>query len=136
MIERFSDWQSRLTAYLSVVARQPLAYGVHDCALFAAGAVAAMTGEDIAAPYRGRYSTLRGGLRVLRRDGLDDHVALARARLPLRGVVNALPGDVAICTGTDGLALGIVQGQGVYVLQPSGGIGILPLTDAVEVLAV
>ena len=62
---RHSNWTAPLIEYLAAAARRPFKPGHHDCALFAAGAVAAMTGTDFAAQWRGRYTTLRGGLRVI-----------------------------------------------------------------------
>lgn len=135
-IARYPDWRARLTAYLAAGAREPFAYGRHDCALFAAGAVAAMTGIDLAAPFRGRYRSLRGGLRVMRAAGYADHVALAAAHLPACDPARALPGDLAVFDTPDGRALGVVQGPGVYVLGPSGALSIMPRTAASGALTV
>lgn len=134
---RFPDWHPRLVAWLTEVARLPFAYGSHDCALFAAGAVAAMTGHDFAAPWRGRYTTLRGGLRVLRAAGFADHVSLAQSVLPPRAPAFAQPGDLAVIGDTPGdRALGVVQGPGVYVLSPSGALALVPRMQAVAALEV
>lgn len=115
---RVTDWRKALTGYLRAAGRTAYAPGQHDCALFAAGAVVAMTGRDYAAPYRGRYTTIRGGLRVLRKDGYADHIALAAAHLPEVAVARARPGDLAVVESQDGPALGVVQGEAVYVLLP------------------
>ena len=72
---RLDDWHARLAAYVYEAGRTPFAYGAHDCALFAAGAVAAMTGTDLASDWRGRYRTLAGGLKAVKRAGHADHVA-------------------------------------------------------------
>lgn len=129
-------WRLALMQYLGEVARRPVEMGRHDCGLFAAGAVLAMTGLDFAAPYRGRYRTMRGGLRVLRRDGYRNHVDLARAHFRALPVVDAMPGDLAVIPADAVPALGVVQGAGVYVLRVEGGLGLLPLTRAIEVLRV
>jgi hypothetical protein len=128
-IERFPDWRARLLEYLIEVSRIPFEDGVHDCALFLAGGVNAMTGVDFAAPYRGRYTTLRGGIRILRKAGFRDHVALAEASLPRKPVALANEGDGACVDTPDGPALGIVQGSQIYFLSPAG-LGFLPLTSA------
>lgn len=129
LLSRYPDWRVRLVQYLSDVSRTPFKDGEHDCALFLAGGVLAMTGHDFAAPYRGRYTTLRGGLRILRKDGFTDHVALASSSLSEKPVALAQEGDGA-CVGTpDGPALGIVQGAQIYFLSPSG-LGLVPLTSA------
>jgi hypothetical protein len=126
---RYADWRQHLVAYLADAARRPFAQGTHDCALFLAGGVLAMTGQDYAARYRGRYTTTRGGLRILRKDGFETHVALAAHYLPDLPVALAREGDAAVVPTGDGPALGIVQGEGIYVLGP-GGMGVVPLTTA------
>lgn len=132
---RLTDWQPRLTAYLAMSARAAFKEGAHDCALFAAGAVQAMTGVDYAAAYRDRYTTTRGGMRILRRDGFSDHVALAAAHLAEKPVARALPGDLAVIDTPDGPALGVVQGEGIFVLSQSG-MALVPLLAACKVFEV
>jgi hypothetical protein len=116
-----------LTAYVARVARLRFQWGQHDCAIFAAGAVEALTGRDLAAPYRGRYSTMRGGLRVIRRDGFADHAAYFAAHLPEK--TRPTPGDLAVIPTPDGPAMGVVQGAHVYVLSPEG-LRLVPLAAA------
>lgn len=132
---RFPDWRPRLVAYMARVAPLPFRPGVHDCALFVAGAVAAMTGTDPARGWRGCYTTLRGGLRVLRRAGFADHVALVASRHRAKPVAMAQVGDIAVVPAPDGSALGIVQGAGVYVLRPEG-LAVVPLTAATAAFGV
>ena len=134
-LSRFPDWRTRLVAYLSASVRLPFEDGKHDCALFLAGGVLAMTGQDFAAPYRGRYTTIAGGIRILRKDGYDDHVDLARAHLAQKSPAFANEGDGAVVQTEDGPSLGIVQGAQVYVLAPSGMV-LVPLSLAHTVLEV
>lgn len=118
---RMKDWEPRLIAYLSGLKALPFVPGTHDCALFTAGAVEAMTSIDFAAEWRGRYKTLKGGQRALKKAGFADHVALAAALFEAVPPAFAHRGDIAVVTGADGVAaLGIVQGEGVYVLKPEG----------------
>ena len=58
-------WLASLEAYLASKMYQPFEWGVHDCALFAAGAIQAMTGMDVASSYRGKYSDESGAYEVL-----------------------------------------------------------------------
>jgi hypothetical protein len=132
---RFSDWRSRLIQYLAAASRKPFREGQHDCALFLAGAVEAMTGVDYAAPYRGRYTTLRGGMRILRKDGFADHIVLARAHLHEKPISFAAEGDGAYLHAEGSVQLGLVQGAQVYVLRPEG-LGLVPLTAATAALEV
>ena len=125
---RLPDWRTRLHQYLCIARTRPLRPGHHDCCLFGAGAIEAMTGVDLAAPYRGRYTTFAGGRRVLRRDGYADHMALIAAHLPEAHVSTALAGDIAILPTEDGPAVGVVGDGGVaYVLGLHGGLALCPM---------
>lgn len=128
---RLPDWRRRLLAYLDAARGRPFAWGSHDCALFAAGAVEAQTGEDIGARWRGRYTTARGAARVLRAEGCDGLAAAAGASLAEIAPLAAGPGDVALVSGDHGEALGVVQGAAVYVVRPDG-LGLVPLTAALR----
>jgi len=134
-LTRLPDWHARLVAYLAAASRTPFAPGAHDCALFAAGAVQAMTGNDLAEGWRGRYRTLAGGRRVLKREGVADHVALAARHLEEVPVSWAQPGDVAAVPTADGPALGVVQGASIYVVS-AAGLGLVPLTAAARAFRV
>lgn len=127
-MERLPDWKPRLIAWLASIARNPFVPGEHDCALFVGGAIAAMTGEDPAARYRGRYTTIRGGLRVLRRDGHADHVALVASVLVEIAPIMAQVGDIAVVATEEGPALGVVAGAEILVLSPEGLVPVSLLT--------
>jgi hypothetical protein len=138
---RLTDWRPRLQAYLAEVTARPFAYGSHDCALFAAGAVQAMTGEDLARDYRGDYQSLKGGLKLLVKAGHADHVAVLRARFEEIAPAFAAVGDIAVIgpeaapsaepsrntLGT--AALGIFAGEHIAVLREDG-LGFTPRTAA------
>lgn len=114
-----SDWRVRLHAYLADARQRTFGYGgadgSQDCALFVAGAVEAMTGIDPAAEYRGRYTTLTGGLRVLRKAGYIDHVDLVAATLPeVRPAHLAQVGDIAVVPSGDDMVLGLVGGPRIF----------------------
>ncbi len=133
---RLVNWESRLMAYIAGVARTGFAFGQHDCALFAAGGVEAVTGDDPAHAWRGRYVSQAGGIRRLRRSGHDDHIAAARALFPKLHPSGAMLGDLAVVPSGDGLgAIGIVQGEMIYVLRPDG-LGLLPASAGTIFLGV
>lgn len=133
-ITRLPDWRPRLDAWIAAAQGQVFVYGVQDCALFAAGAVEAMTGIDLAAEWRGRYASEAEGRALVG----GDHVALARSLLPARpSVLDATIGDVAIVEAPRGRqALAIVGGEHILGLHPVVGLTRAPLTDARAVLAV
>jgi hypothetical protein len=141
-LDRLPDWRARLGHHGRASARCPFAWGAHDCALFAAGAVQAITGLDIAAEWRGRYTTARGAMRVLRRDGGDGLVGLAQARFDEIPVATAQVGDLAVLpsesddrrAGFDHV-LGVVIGEHIWVLRPDG-LGAVGLLQAERAFAV
>lgn len=67
ILKRLPDWRERLDAEVQRKALCVFQWGINDCMLFAADLIRAMTGADLGAPYRGRYSTPIGAARILRR---------------------------------------------------------------------
>lgn len=66
---RREDWPEILMDHIEAAKTRPFSWGKMDCALFAADIVRALTGEDYAAEFRGRYSTSRGAATALTRYG-------------------------------------------------------------------
>ena len=116
-MDRFVDWRVRFGAYITSVKNQPFEWGKLDCALFAAGAVKAQTGLDLAVDFRG-YRTELGGLRKARKLGFADHVDVFARALPSADRLRV--GDIAIIQEDGRRALGVVQGRGVYAMQIDG----------------
>jgi hypothetical protein len=63
-MSRLIDWSPRLTAVFVAARGRTFVYGEHDCCIFAADCVLAVTGRDVAADWRGRYATWDGGMRL------------------------------------------------------------------------
>lgn len=135
LIRRY-DWRVRLGRWLRSINDRAVRPGQHDCCLFGAGAIRAQTGVDLAAPFRGRYTTFAGGRRILRRAGYADHIALIADWLPEAHVSEALDGDIAIVPTEEGDAVAVVQGAVVYVLTPSGGLGMAPMAPVTRLFKV
>ena len=133
-MKRHPDWRRRLELYLRDISARAYRPGQHDCALFVAGAIHAMTGTDPARGWRG-YGSLKTGQARLREKGFADHVALVASLLPEITPILARAGDIAVVNSheRDGIpdALGVVQGAGIYVLRRTG-IGMVPLADATK----
>lgn len=107
MIARLPDWEPRLAAYLEpLMAGARFEWGTLDCALFAADAVLAMTGHDIAAPFRGKYSTAAGSVRALKRYGAGELKSTFDTLLPPRPVGYVRRGDVVMSDGAVGVCMG------------------------------
>ncbi len=134
-LAKTDGWQGRLITYVAGITYQPFVEGQHDCALFAAGAVQAMTGQDLAARWRGTYATTAKGLAALKRAGFADHITLVAAHFAEINARDAMPGDIAVIEGPLGLALGVVQGAGVYALIDRG-VGIVPVAHILRAFRV
>jgi len=119
---RLMDPLSLLIAYAAEAGARPFRPGRHDCALFAAGWVKQVTGQDLARGWRSTYRSLKRGQRLLRDAGFADHVALAAAHLPEIQPAFAQVGDLAVL---DDHAFGINAGEMIYCLKPQG-LGLVP----------
>lgn len=113
MVTRYGDWASRLMAWVREHEHRPFAWGRWDCALAAADAVRVLTGDDLAAEFRGRYEDAEGALACLNAagyTGLDD-VATAKLGLPLTSVLRTQRGDLVLGETKFGPALLICIGS-------------------------
>lgn len=106
-LERFPDWSQRVGAFMRDRAAVPFAWGANDCAIFAADAILAETGVDMAAGFRGRYRSKRGANLVLRAHGWAGLEAMADSFLPRR-LERPRRGDVVLYAGQRGDFLGVV----------------------------
>lgn len=120
MPKRLPDWHPRLTAYLGEITPVAFRMGSQDCALFAAGAVEAMTGHDPAAGFRGTYTDLKTGLKRLKAAGFDSHVQIADRLFERVHPAFAQVGDLALIEVSEGYALGVVAGELLACLNPQG----------------
>lgn len=123
---RRPDWEARLAAYLSTVAEQPHSYGKHDCMLFPAGAVRAMTGKDYARGHRGKYRSVASSVRYLRSLGFDSQEAMLDSLFDEKPPAFAQRGDIVldlegipgVCIGGDALFVGAEGSREGLVRQP------------------
>ena len=113
MSERLPDWEARLAAYLEAWEGAEFAYGVADCARFAAGAVEAQTGVDHYAPFLGEYDSAVSAAKVLRSIGagtlkktFDKHFAERAVSFAQRGDIVFDGKAVGVCIGADALFVG------------------------------
>jgi hypothetical protein len=131
-LTRFEDWPLRLTAFVEGATHTPFAWGRHDCCLFAADAVAAITGVDPASELRGRYHNPNSAARLsVRRGGFEKMVADLAARHGMAALrpLQAQRGDVMLVDTEAGPALGVCLGGKIACAAPLG-LSWLPLTAA------
>lgn len=128
-MKRYSDWESRLLAFLLSRRHTPFQYGGHDCSLFACDAVLAMTGVDIAADFRGRYTTKAGAYKVIRAfvpsaklENLAEERGREAGMLTYINVLSAQRGDVVLIETPTECALGVIglDGRFAYCVAEVG----------------
>lgn len=110
-MKRAPGWEQRLYAFTRGHLRTPYAWGTHDCALFAAGAIEVITGQDIASEWRG-YEDEAGAHEALDRLGCDSVADLPeRFGLEPCSPSEARRGDVVLVeAGEQGAFLAICDG--------------------------
>lgn len=116
---RYPDWPQRLSRAIDVRRPLPHAWGSHDCALFAADMVAAQTGQDFGAPFRGRYHDQAGAEAILAALGHDGLADLVDSCLP-RGEGRPQRGDVVLQPREAGDFLSVAWGGGLVGPGPEG----------------
>ena len=129
MLPRVDHWERLLAAAIETARARPFVWGVHDCPTFAFETRMILTdGEDIAALWRGRYTTALGGQRVMRRLGWASLEDMANALLgePRPSALLAQRGDVVLVDS--GLGFGICTGASAVGMAPAGLVTV-PLTS-------
>jgi len=125
---RLPDWPDRLSALVARAHAQPFAWGTHDCCLWAADAVQALTGHDPAADLRGCYSDATGAMRALRAVG-GLLGAGRRTGTRLAGPGHARDGDVALVSDGRRPMLAVRVGA-VWMVAATAGLHALPMGAA------
>lgn len=132
-LQRLPDWQERLHAYLSERASMPFNWGLHDCSLFAADAVQAITSTDILPPAWRKHRTALAAQRLLQKQGGLQAMACERLGEPV-GPLLARVGDLGLIADTgladSGPALAVCGG-GHWLAAGEVGCVVLPLQHAV-----
>lgn len=117
---RKENWPELLLDAVEAARSKPFAWGQHDCCTFAADCVQAMTGVDLMAEFRGRYTSAKGAVKVVAKAG---HAALADAWCAALAEIAPLAaqrGDVVMFETDEGLAVGVVTGTQAVAAGPDG----------------
>jgi hypothetical protein len=124
-LKRADDWPERLHEAIQAQRRLPFAWGSHDCALFVADCIWAMTGTDLAADYRGKYTDEAGAAATIKQvtgGSTVEDVAIKAAKD--HGLAEISPklaqrGDMLLFDLAGGPTLAIVNLDGVHALAVS-----------------
>jgi hypothetical protein len=120
---RREDWQSELDRLLVSGRDRPFEWGKWDCCLFVADAIVAVTGEDLAAGLRARYSSLREARWILRARYGSASIERSVAKLfSLAGVREVSPGfahrgDPVIARSGRDFQIGVIGLNGLIVIN-------------------
>lgn len=104
---------------------KPFVWGEHDCCLFACDVVKALTGEDMAHDFRGKYTNKLEAVRVIKEFAGGGLAELAAKRAAESGLKEApIPfagrGDVVLVDNNGHDALGIVMDGRAVCAGPDG----------------
>jgi hypothetical protein len=128
MIARRDNWPDLLAAYIESKRSEPFAWGSNDCCLFAADWIKIATGHDIAAQWRGSYTTALGARRALDEGGGIERLVEKAGGIRIETGL-AQRGDLVAQESGNGVALGICLGV-VAAFISSDGVQFLPLHEA------
>lgn len=130
-LTRAEHWATRAYhQFLLARAKAPFRWGVNDCALFAADGILAMTGVDIAAAFRGKYTDEASAMAAIRSVAggttIADAAAWCAAQHNLAEWAHPLlaqRGDLVVFTapgpgGTAQLQAGLMHLTGRHVVAP------------------
>ena len=136
-MKRYDDWPKRLDTFFRQRMNQPFEWGAQDCGLFAADAILEMTGEDLAAGLRGRYSTAQEAIDLIAAEtaggGLAElaEMLTERAGLVKVSVLAARRGDLILLDMDGKPALGILSLDGIHATMPGehGLLNVYPVSE-------
>jgi len=130
-MKRIECWTHILDDFMAA-ANRPFEWGAWDCGLFSADCIQAMTGVDIAAEFRGRYSTAKGARKVMRGSigEMMDRVSQTYG-MPEIDPLLAQRGDMCMVDSPLGDALGICVGSKVACTGPDG-LAFVPVSSAIR----
>lgn len=135
-LTRKQYWDTRAYHdFLVSRARMPFVWGKSDCALFAADGIEAITGVDIAADFRGKYSDETGAMALIKQVTGGSSVADAAAYCAEKhGLAEwdkpllAQRGDLVVAKQGRALISGLVHLTGQIVAAGEKGLMIMPIT--------
>lgn len=131
---RVDGWERVLAEAVDEARGRAFAWSVFDCMTWAFDVRMRLTGIDAARQWRGKYKTLAGGLRLLKRLGHDSFADLLTAECgPSVPALMARRGDLVLVARVDApdVAAGVCVGAQVATVTEGAGLVFVPLSLAV-----
>lgn len=114
-MNRLPDWEQRLHDVIAANLTRPHEYGQHDCLLWPAAVVEAITGEDLGTPHRGKYDSLAKAYRYLGKLGFDSPTAFLDSLFDEKPVGFAGRGDLVLVEIPEAIAPGGISLPAVVI---------------------
>jgi hypothetical protein len=131
MTTRLLDWQLEFAKCVDKNRAKAFVWGEHDCVLWAANALIAITGHDPAEEFRGQYSTALGAARILEQaGGMEALVSKQLEREPVPAAF-ANVGDILLVMQEDRPMLAVCNGETMFAPGLEGLVS-LPTLSAVK----
>lgn len=129
---RYADWPQRLSTFIAAHRDRAFAWGMCDCALFAADNVKGLTGEDFGQSFRGTYTTRLGAAKALAAHGTPTLTDVVSAALgaSLERPLMAYRGDIVLMPNAGDPSLGVCVGSDVAMMREDQGLVFVPLSGA------
>jgi hypothetical protein len=132
-IARLENWPTTLADMVLAAIDEPFAWGTHDCCMWTADVVKAMSvdGIDLAAPYRGTYSDAAGAADVIDEatggGTLEDLMVMIAAQYTLPEVAPAFAwrGDIALFDQPDPRPAHPIEGPPPAASESGPAMGIV-----------
>jgi hypothetical protein len=137
-MKKHLHWHTRsFDAFIREREKMPFVWGKNDCCIFAADAILANTGVDIADDFRGKYSSQLGAFKTIREVTGGTSVADAAAHCATKhGLVEykhpllAKRGDLVVIENAGALIAGVIHLNGMHVISVSETESVrLPVID-------
>jgi hypothetical protein len=145
-LKRAEKWQTAMQSFFDANLDKPFDWGTHDCGLFVCNHVQNLTGTDLAAEIRGKYTTATGAAKAMAKAcgsaSLEDFAVYLAKKFDipeLKTPLLAQRGDVVLMDATDEAtgavtpALGFVHTSGKHALFiTQSGLRAFPLLESVN----
>jgi hypothetical protein len=131
---RKQNWHNGLFELIRSRRDAPFEWGKNDCTLFAADCVEAITGVDLAADYRDKYSSEVGAYKLLKKE-FEGDIGRAVERFLGEGIppLRARRGDIVLIDSGRPLSPALAMCEGRYVVAPGPhGLAFQELSKALK----
>lgn len=111
---RLADWQLNFEKFIAKYRHSPFVWGKHDCCLFAANSVLAITGKDYAESLRDSYDSVESAVKVIKQFGGIESIASSLTGISPVSASYADVGDVLLVLQCGREMLAVCNGSTMF----------------------